>query len=162
MSDLTQARLKELLSYDPNTGVFIWLVKRPPKIFIGSIAGSLNDRGYRRIDIDRKQHKAHRLVWLYIHGEFPNGEIDHINREKADNRLVNLRVVTRAVNQQNCALRKRNTSGVTGVCWDKRRQKWQAYVKVNKKQNSLGYFAKIEEAIAARKAAEKKFYSLPE
>lgn len=161
MPELTQSRLKELLHYDPDTGVFVWLVKRPPYISIGSVAGNLNDRGYRRIEIDKKQHKAHRLAWLYIYGKFPDGEIDHINREKSDNRIANLRDVTRSINLQNCAIRKSNTTGVKGVSWDKRRQKWQASIKINNSQKFLGYFKIIEEAIAAREEAERNFYSLP-
>lgn len=162
MQELTQARLKELLSYDPDTGIFVWLINRPPYVSINSIAGSLNDRGYRHISIQGKKYKAHRLAWLYIYGKFPDGDIDHINRDRDDNRIANLRDTTRSVNLQNCTINKTNTSGVKGVSWDKRRQKWQAWVKINTAQKFLGYFKIIEEAKAAREKAEKEYYSLPD
>ena len=164
MSDLTQARLKELLSYDPDTGNFIWIKKTSvySSILIGSVAGSVNDRGYKYIKIDGKDYRAHRLAWLYVYGEFPDDIIDHMNRDRADNRISNLRIVTQSVNSKNGKIRKNNTSGITGVYWYKPTQKWLALASINKKLTRLGLFDTIEEAIAARKAAEKKFYSLPE
>jgi hypothetical protein len=162
VSDLTQARLKELVSYDPDTGVFIWIKKANRNILIGSVAGSVNSQGYWRIQIDQKSYRAHKLAWLYIFGEFPNGILDHKNRDKLDNRISNLRSVSSSINNQNCKIRKNNTSGSAGVHLDKSRQKWVSYVKIDSKHKHIGYFNTIEEAIAARKAAEKKFYSLPD
>ena len=161
MPELTQARLKELLSYDPDTGVFVWIKKTNNRILIGSVAGS-PDEGYWYIRIDGKNHRAHRLAWLYVYGEFPDGFIDHMNRERADNRISNLRIATRSVNGQNRKIHNNNTSGIPGVCWHNRKQKWYAKVTNNRKHKHLGSFDTIEKAIAARKAAEKKFYSLPE
>lgn len=162
VSDLTQARLKELVSYDPDTGIFIWIKKANRNILTGSVAGSVNSQGYWRIQIDQKSYRAHKLAWLYIFGEFPNGILDHKNRDKLDNRISNLRSVSSSINNQNCKIRKNNTSGSTGVHLDKSRQKWVSYVNIDSKHKHIGYFNTIEEAIAARKAAEEKFYSLPD
>ena len=162
MSDLTQARLKELLSYDPATGVFVWIKARARQVLVGSVAGTVGERGYRRIIIKGKNYRAHRLAWLYVYGEWPDSELDHINRDKLDNRISNLRIVTRSENLQNTDIRKNNTSGTKGVWLNKIRQKWVASVTINNKYKHLGHFDTIEEAIAVRRAAEKEFYSLPE
>ena len=162
MSDLTQARLKELLSYDPDTGIFVWIKSTDKRISIGAVAGIVNNRGYRRIKIDGKHRRAHRLAWLYVHGVWPDGELDHMNRDKLDNRISNLRIATRSENLQNTNIRKNNTSGVKGVWLNKVRRKWVASVHINRKYKHLGHFNTIEEATAARQAAEKEFYSLPE
>jgi hypothetical protein len=162
VNNITQERLKELLHYDPDTGVFIWIKKSSPKTLIGSAAGSLSKEGYWRIMIDGKSHKTHRLAWLYVYGEFPNGILDHINRDKADNRISNLRIVTFSENNQNSKIYKNNTSGVTGVYWHKVQQKWKACVRISRKLKHLGSFITMEEAIAARRLAEKEFYSLPD
>jgi hypothetical protein len=164
MPKLTQSRLKELLHYDPDTGVFTWIKKssRFSNNVVGSIAGSINSEGYRHIHIDRKNHKAHRLAWLYVFGGFPNGIIDHVNRNKLDNRLRNLREANYSSNNQNHRISKRNTSGITGVYWYKPTQKWCAKASIGGALRHIGYFETIEEAIAARKTAEKEFYSLPD
>lgn len=164
MSNLTQAHVKELLHYDPDTGVFTWIKKLTPlsRILIGSIAGSINGNGYRHICIQGKTYKAHRLAWLYVFGKFPNNLLDHINRNRSDNRLRNLREVGYSENNQNHEISKRNTSGITGVYWYKPSQKWCAKISSNNKLKHIGYFATIEEAIAARKAAEKEIYLLPD
>src|SRR5690606_34614864 len=98
---LTQQRLKELLYYDPETGIFTRLVGRSgPRARAGDVAGSDNGKGYIRIYVDGRPYKAHRLAWFYMHGEWPE-EIDHRNGERADNRLSNLRPVTRQQNNLN-------------------------------------------------------------
>jgi HNH endonuclease len=93
---ITRTRLKEFLHYDPETGVFTWLVKPCRNILAGSIAGNVMNEGYVMVKIDRKNYKAHRLAWLYVHGTFPPDQLDHINRGRADNRLCNLRLSTQA------------------------------------------------------------------
>jgi hypothetical protein len=115
-TDLTQARLRELFHYDPDTGVFHWQVAKTgvPRRRNG-LAGSV-DAGYVRIKVDGHQYRAHRLVWLYVHGVWPDGEIDHINRNRSDNRLCNLRDVSFTTNQQNQSLpTKNNKAGFLGV-----------------------------------------------
>lgn len=155
---LSQKALKELLHYDPETGEFTWLVSRGRKAKAGSTAGSLDRHEYQVIGVQGKLYLAHRLAWLYAHGEFPPNDLDHINRVRADNRLQNLRLATRAENMQNISIPSSNTSGHVGVSWYKRGQKWQASITVNYKRIGLGCFPNIEDAIAARKAAEKTYH----
>lgn len=112
-------RLQEVLSYDKDTGVFVNLVNRNSRAIAGQVAGNVNNKGYVRITIDGYIYAAHRLAWLFVHGEFPQGEgepfIDHINGDKADNRIENLRVSSTAANQRNMKKFSTNISGATGV-----------------------------------------------
>jgi len=156
---VTQERLKEVLDYDPCTGIFTWKNKVSRKIVVGRIAGCLDGRGYSMIRIDRKIYKSHRLAWLYMNGAFPNGQIDHINRIKTDNRICNLREASPSENQQNHPLHSDNTSGFTGVSWVKRINKWRAEIKHNGKNIHLGYHKTIEEAVAARAIAKAKYHA---
>lgn len=100
VNDLKQARLKELLHYDPHTGIFTSLVKcgRRPK---GSRPEAVQSAGYTQISIDGRRYLTHRLAWLYVYGQFPPEHIDHINLDKSDNRIVNLRAVTKSENARN-------------------------------------------------------------
>ena len=116
---LTQERLKELLHYDPETGVFRWKVDRPKGVKIGNKAGTLDQDGYRKISLDGKRFYAHRLVWLYVHGEFPFDQIDHKNRVPDDNRLVNLRQATSGENRANS---KTTHLGMKGAYFHKRKR----------------------------------------
>lgn len=147
---LTATRLRELLEYDPATGAFAWLATRGGKRS-GCIAGCLNKAGYRIIRVDKGQYLAHRLAYLFAYGEWPVGELDHINRVKHDNSIVNLRLATKSENAQNVGLRRDNASGIKGVSFAKRRGRWQAHVRVNGNRVALGYFDSPEEA---GKAAE--------
>src|ERR1700719_1662744 len=101
-------RLRELLSYDPETGVFRWLVRKRQNVKAGDVAGSFDGCGYCKISIDRRAYKAHRLAWLYMTGEWPPAEIDHINMNRADNRFANLRLATRHQNMANQRLYANN------------------------------------------------------
>jgi hypothetical protein len=153
---ITQSELKELLHYDPDTGFFTWIVlKSGTKI--SKIAGGIRPDGYRQICINGKTYLAHRLVWLYVHGEFPKNQIDHINHVKSDNRLVNLRDATSHENCRNQTLHKRNKSGVCGVYIYKPTGKWLASIRVNNKTINLGYFNNKRDAVATRKEAEIKY-----
>ena len=164
---LTAEYLRKILDYNPKTGEFHWKVNRG-FVSSGSKAGRLSKYGYLRINISKKEYKAHRLAWLYYYGEWPKNEnyyIDHINGNKADNRICNLRVVTKSDNGRNMSVHSDNTSGYPGVYFNKICKKWQAYIsgdiynnetKMYKRQ-SLGYFTKLEEAVKARKEAEKKY-----
>ena len=150
---LAAERLRELLEYFPETGIFRWRVSRQ-RVRVGSIAGCLNGDGYLTIMVDGKKHRAHRLAWLYVHGTWPKDQIDHINRDRADNRIENLREATPTENNRNQNKRYDNTSGHVGVSWSKAAQKWVAQIRHLGKKIHLGFFTEKEDAIAARAAAE--------
>jgi hypothetical protein len=152
---LTQERLKELLDYNPETGVFVWRVSKGP-CKAGSVAGTVNNNGYVHIKIERKLHQAHRLAWLYTYGCWPDKDIVHINRMKTDNRIENLRDTDK--NDWNRDKHSNNTSGYPGVSWDKRSKKWRAKITVSGKQMHLGLFNTPEAANAAYMAAKEKLH----
>lgn len=155
--ELTQARLKELLHYDPGTGVFTWRFSRR-RVKRRDVAGSDNGSGYISIAIDGGRYRAHRLAWLYMTGKWPNGDVDHVNRCRSDNRWENLREATRSQNCANRPLAAENTSGARGVSWSKRDEKWRAEIRVNGKIRYLGVYSDIGDAAAAySSAAEKAF-----
>jgi len=157
MKTLTFDRLREVLSYDVGTGVFTWRVKHA---HARAIAGAKDYYGYCVIRIDGKLYKAHRLAWLYTHGEWPVKPLDHINQIKDDNRISNLREATQSENMHNIRLRSNNKSGVSGVVWRSDRNKWNARIKVGYKNFNLGLFADMADAIKARKAAEDRLLSV--
>ena len=150
---ITQSRLKEVLAYDFESGVFTWKVSRNG-IRDNKVAGAKNKHGYIYIQIDTKLHLAHRLAFVYMTGDFPENQTDHINGVRNDNRWRNLRPVTRSENLRNQAKAKNNRSGITGVSWEKRAGKWRAKIMANGKQKHIGYFDNLFEAVAARKSAE--------
>lgn len=149
---MTQEELRELLNYDPDTGVFTRKVARGPARS-GAVVGYARRDGYLAIKVNYNLYLAHRLAFLYMEGEFPPEMCDHINGCKADNRWVNLRHATRAENCQNSATRSDNTSRVKGVGWDKATGKWRARAGINGKQNYLGRFVNLEDAKAAVREA---------
>lgn len=142
---LTQAELKQLLHYDPETGLFTRLTSPSTNAKVGDIAG-WNSCGYVRIKLNKKMYMAHRLVWLYMYGKFPDHQIDHINHNRSDNRLCNLRAVTHQQNQWNPQRRKDNTSGYIGVRFHKAAQKYTATICCNKKNRHIGCFDTLEQA----------------
>lgn len=148
--------LREILTYDNMTGVFTRRVMAG-HIKAGSIAGNPDKDGYLRVCLKGGYYKCHRLAWLYMYGEWPDGEVDHINGIRTDNRVSNLRVVSRKENMKNAACPKTNTSGFIGVTWDKSRSKWAAKIMVDQKCLNLGRFDSIDEAISARQEAELKY-----
>ena len=140
--------VKELLQYNHDTGIFIWAAPHR-KVRIGDIAGTITTNGYRVITIDRIRYRAHRLARFYMTGEWPENDIDHINRDRDDNRFANLRLATRSENHANRGMRIDNTSGLKGVHWHKQRQKWTAHIKHNGKTVYLGLFESKDEAYKA-------------
>lgn len=138
---LTQKILKYYLNYNKNIGVFTWLINKKGGAKKGDVAGT-KSRGYIRIELNGKYYMAHRLAWLYEYGKFPQQYIDHINRVKNDNRINNLRDVSRYVNARNKKISVRNRSGTIGVHWCARTKKWRSYINVNKQRTYLGYFKK--------------------
>lgn len=161
--------LKSLLHYDPETGFLFWK-HRPRHLFKADgdmkkwntkYAGkralnAVHSEGYLYGPIFAKQHRAHRVAWAISYGEWPDN-IDHINRVRTDNRLSNLRNVSLAENNRNLPMRKNNTSGVTGVSWSNLHNRWVAQICVDKRVTYLGLFDTIEEAAAARAAANVKY-----
>jgi hypothetical protein len=146
---LTQERLQEVLSYDPETGEFVWAKTVGPRAKAGRSAGYVNSYGYRMIGFDGKYRYAHRLAWLYMTGRYPENEIDHRNKDKLDNRWVNLREATSRQNAMNRKMRKDNRTGLKGVGFDRRRGKYTASITHNGRVCFLGLFNNPEEAHAA-------------
>jgi hypothetical protein len=146
------------LNYDPVTGVFTWVISPARNVRVGAVAGSLRKDGYRHIKIDGKLHLAHRIAWFFVHGNWPVNQIDHINGIKDDNRISNLRLATSAENHQNRGKQRNNTSGYTGVNWDKPAGKWRAEIIVNGKLTYLGVFSDKEEAKQVREDAKAKYH----
>lgn len=157
MSHLTQDRLKDVLTYDAATGVFRWL-KRTGSSAAGNEAGCAARNGYLSVRVDGVLYAAHRLAWFYVNGTWPSGHIDHINRNKLDNRISNLRVCNDLENGQNTNISKANKSGVTGVWFNPKVEKWHAQIMVNRKNLYLGRYQEKESAIKARKMAEEKYF----
>ena len=151
---ITQQELKEHLHYNPETGFFRWEKPTANWIKAGQVAGRRTDQGYINICFCGHRHFAHRLAYLYMEGYIPENEVDHINRNRADNRWSNLREVSRQCNMRNASMPCNNTSGITGVSFHKVSQKWQSHITVNEKLKHLGLFADFDEAVAHRFAAE--------
>ena len=146
---MNQEVIKFLFEYNPETGIFVWKHNK-------KIAGNKTSNGYWKITFLKKQYKAHRLVWIYMYGNIPEGyEIDHINRIRNDNRLSNLRLATRKQNCNNRNKRIDNTSGYPGVYWDKDKKKWRAQCQIDGKVVRLGRFNNAHEA---HEAYEKYLY----
>jgi len=158
--------LRKLLRYEPETGNLFWRFrdvsffktegecKRWHNRYGGKPAGGIRGGGYVDVKIFDRHLSAHRVAWAIHHNTWPTDQIDHINGERADNRIVNLRDATNQENNKNRKLPCNNTSGVMGVSWNKQKAKWVAHIRVDGKTIHLGYFDTIEDAAAARAKAE--------
>ena len=136
---------RSLLNYDKETGIFTW----KPRIGVvsGKELGCDNGNGYKRITLLCVQIYAHHLAWMYEYGDVPKNQIDHINGDKSDNRISNLRDVVPSVNAQNKTKAQKNSkSGVQGVSWNKNAKKWQVHISINKEKKYLGIYDSIDEA----------------
>lgn len=162
MPDLN--RLRSLLDYDPLTGGFTWKVRpgndKPTKMLNARCAGKSatpRGKGYLGLCIDQRPYMAHRIAWYYHYGEEPP-ELDHINMDRADNRIANLRAATRSQNIANGPARANSKSGIRGVSWDKRRKKWLACIRKDGKNACLGYFSDQQAASLAYQRAARELY----
>lgn len=144
-------QLLEFLHYSPDSGYFTWRVRRGRMAYPGAKAGTLSSCGYYQIGLLGSRNMLHRLAWFYVYGEMPEHEIDHINGNRSDNRISNLRAATRNENNHNCTVRKDSTTGVKGV--SVHRGRYIARVRVNGKRCHIGCFGTIDEAaLAVQKA----------
>jgi hypothetical protein len=150
MKALSRDRLVAALRYDPETGAFLRLS--------GEVAGTLTSNGYREVHVDGRRYYEHRLAWLYIYGRLPQTTIDHINGDRSDNRLSNLREANLFEQARNTKVPKTNTSGIKGVSWDHARKKWYAYINYEGRMISLGRHDALEDAARARSRAEARLF----
>ena len=156
--DLTAEDVEKILSYDSNTGHLTWIARPARCVKIGDVAGCVDDQGYITIGIKKRIYKAHRLAWLLVHKEWPLGLIDHINGNKSDNRLENLRLVDESGNSQNIRKpNKRNKSGYLGVTFFQK--KWRASITVNGKTVWLGDYSTPEEAHQVYVKAKREYHA---
>lgn len=145
---LTAERLRELINYDPDTGIFTWRIGRPGASK-GSVCGRISHLGYREICVDRKLYRACRLAVLYMTGRFPDGLVDHVNRQRSDDRWENLRPCTQRQNMANCVAR----NGIKGISWDNQRGRWLAQARIGGVKKNLGRYQCLGAAINAHRSA---------
>lgn len=157
---ITLEKLQELLSYDPETGIFTWLTQRRGGAKKGTEAGCKNFKGYIKINIYGKEYLAHRLAWLYVYGKLPESFLDHINEIRDDNRITNLRLATLQENYHNISKpQKNNKSGILGVCRANCGKKWRADICLNGKIKYLGVFNTAEQAYEAYLKAKRELHT---
>lgn len=154
---LTVERVRSLFDYDPATGEFRRRVKMGNQP-AGCRPGTTMPNGYLTISVDGRHCLAHRLAWFYVHGEWPHPYIDHIDRDRQNNAIANLRIATQSQNNANMGLPKDNKSGVKGVWWEASRQRWTARIRKDGRIHHLGRFISIEEAAAAYAAASSRMF----
>lgn len=151
------AAIRAKFNYDPIGGVLSRAAKCG-KWKAGQRVGSTDSKGHRQVRFEGTLYLEHRLIWLHVFGRWPDGEIDHINRNRSDNRLSNLRECVHAENMKNQSIRSTNKTGVSGVSFYKPYGKYAAHIRFAGRQQFLGYFAKFEDAVFARRSAENKYY----
>jgi hypothetical protein len=157
MMDINDFR--ECVSYNPKTGILLWKKSLSNRSKVGSRFGAnIDGKGYYRAVFKGKQYRTHRLAWFHYYGEMPDGLIDHINGDRLDNRIENLRIADETLNARNCLRSKNNTSGHTGVTRHKAAKKWVAQITVSYKNVYLGLFDSLDDAVAARKKAEAQYF----
>lgn len=149
-------RVRSVVSYDAEAGTFMWLCNRKGgSARVGASAGCTRPDGYVHIVIDGERHYAHRLAWQMEVGLIPSGmEIDHIDHNPSNNKIGNLRLVTRSGNRKNRSRDSRNKSGVNGVHWSENAKAWAVQVRSDRKTKHIGYFKDLKKASEARRAAE--------
>ena len=154
VKDIDHDKLVSEVFYDPEVGEFFPRRKRRGRVPSKLGLGDVNYDGYIRINVLGRRYYAHRLAWFYVHGVWPSEQMDHINGNRSDNRIENLREATQSGNGQNKKMQRNNTSGCIGVTWNRRKKKWQAQINADGRRNYLGYFDIFDDAVAARKEAK--------
>jgi hypothetical protein len=152
--ELTRDEALKVFHYDRSSGVLRWNINPKPGVKAGDLVGYRHRSGYLATKFKGNQYLLHRLIWLIEHGEYPLCDIDHINRDRCDNRIENLRLTTRAENCQNSVTRRIGASGVLGVTWHRQSRKWRASIQSYGRGIYLGGFESFEDAVSARKAGE--------
>ena len=147
------------LSYDAETGAFVWINPASRRAVKGEIAGWINDNGYRLISLNKCKYRAHWLAWYITYGVWPSHQLDHINGVRNDNRIANLREATDAENRQNMCKRTDNKSGFIGVYYAKWANAWRAEIRVNGVKRKLGYFKTPEIAYEAYLKAKAQLHT---
>ena len=155
MSEINLEAFRLEFHYDINTGFFHRFGSSEP-------SGRLTTKGYRQVCVQGRRHMAHRLAWLYVYGEWPQGQLDHRNQLKDDNRIINLRVSDNRANQENVERWSHNRSGRRGVSLLKDGKRFKADIKVNGRTKHLGVFSNIVDAVAARMRAERELFRMIE
>ena len=151
--------MKQFISYNPDTGEMTWKQVMSNRAKVGSPCGAnVDSKGYGRVCFNGKQYRAHRVAWALHYGFEPEGILDHVNGDRLDNRISNLRQVDLSQNARNSGLSKNNTSGHKGVTWHQKAGKWVAQISMNKKNKYLGLFDDKKLAMEARDNAEKKYF----
>lgn len=157
--DFDHEYLLSLLTYDENTGSFIWKGLSGSKSYLnGRVAGGRHNCGYIEIGIKGKCYLAHRLAWFYVNKQWPDGNLDHIDRNPRNNKISNLRIATQSQNCANQKSKRKNSLFPKGVGFRKDIQKWRARIMVNRKEITLGVFETMHEAKAAYKNAAIKYF----
>jgi len=155
--DLTADRARTVLRYEAETGRVFWCQSLSKRAAAGREAGTINGDGRRQVSIDGRRYLTHRIVWLIVHGAWPAHEIDHIDGDKLNNRVENLRDATRTINAQNTRhARRHSRSGLLGAFWFKRDATWVSKIRIGGHMTHLGYFDTPEKAHAAFVAAKRK------
>lgn len=156
--DLTIERLREVLDYNPESGLLTWRRRLSSRAGVGDVAGSPDSNGYILVQVDYCPLRAHVLAWWLYYGERPQHEIDHENGTPCDNRIRNLRPANRQKQSANSRMSTRNTSGVKGVTWESRRHKWVAQIMVDGRHIHLGQHDTIAAAAAAYESGAQKYF----
>jgi len=155
---LTPDEIRELFSYDPETGLLSWAKQGRGRV-VGKPLTCRTVEGYVIVRVHGRAYMAHRLIWAHVHGVSPTLQIDHINQCKHDNRSSNLREVSDKQNHENISHNRNNTSGRRGVSWNTGSEKWQVHIRHHRKSINIGLFDNLEQAADARAAAERKYFS---
>lgn len=154
---ITRKQLMSTLDYNPSTGILTWKIHPSRAVKAGDKVTNTSSHGYIRVKIQGREYLAHRLIWLYVYGYLPKC-IDHIDRNRSNNKLANLREATYQNNSHNMGPRKKGSSKYKGVCWCKRRSRWQAEITIRGYCKYLGHYKVEQDAALAYNKAAKRFH----